>query len=232
MKATITGVSIDNGTITAVYSTGTVKRYPTDKIPGTVQAWIDSHNTAQVTASEQIPTDTEPADITTEQVKALDTAQTPAEDPEPITAAVIPASDPDITTEPVTESEPADLTRRNTDPAQLTPASDPRQIITEPARHQTASQAVMLGLCLSLAVVWFVVRNLAELAIIALYNVACHVWDNRQDIIQRSKAITAYAFRQIVTAAVTTATATRAATIQTAKTAAILIYTAGILASR
>ena len=44
MKATIQNVTIQNGKAVVNYSTGTVREYPADKMPKTVQIWIEEHN--------------------------------------------------------------------------------------------------------------------------------------------------------------------------------------------
>ena len=51
-KAIITNVTITETTYTATYSSGTVKKGSLDKIPRTVQAWIEKH---QTTETEQEP---------------------------------------------------------------------------------------------------------------------------------------------------------------------------------
>lgn len=44
MKATIQNVTIQNGKAVVNYSTGTVREYPADKMPKTVQTWMEEHN--------------------------------------------------------------------------------------------------------------------------------------------------------------------------------------------
>lgn len=39
----ITNVTIENGTATVTYITGTVRKYPEDNLPKTVQSWMEAH---------------------------------------------------------------------------------------------------------------------------------------------------------------------------------------------
>ena len=50
------------------------------------------------------------------------------------------------------------------------------------ARSQRASEAVMLGVCLTLAVIWHILKESAVLLAIATATAACIIWNNRQEI--------------------------------------------------
>ena len=119
-KATITKVTVDNSINTAyvIYSTGTEKVYPADKLPKTVQAWVEknSQKEPEVEEPEEPEATEEPAEEVTEEPEL----------PVPLL---------EVTPEPAQE-EPA--------PEVITP--EPRQTHTEPRRAVQKKQVKTLSL--------------------------------------------------------------------------------------
>ena len=92
-KATITKVTVDNSINTAyvTYSTGTEKVYPADKLPKTVQAWVEKNAQKEPEVEEpeepEATKEPEPAEEATEKpelsVPLSEAAQEPAQEPTP-----------------------------------------------------------------------------------------------------------------------------------------------------
>lgn len=57
-KATITNVTVNENTYVVTYSTGTVRKYPEDKLPQTVQSWLNQRNANINNIMEQAKTST------------------------------------------------------------------------------------------------------------------------------------------------------------------------------
>ena len=189
-KSNIISVVRTWGRYGVVYDTGLRRSYSADNLPKTVQAWLDAKQI-------QDEPDQEPA---------AEPETEPGSDPEP--EAEVEAEAVEIVLEPIiTDPEYHDTP---------IPPRDELQRGSDPARHPAASQAVILWMCLSLAAVVFVILSLAELATIALYNVAWHLWSDRERILARILAriqsAAAGSIRMAAAGAVTAAEATIAAT--------------------
>ena len=111
-KSTIINVTVNEVNVSVTYSTGTEKTYPADKLPKTVQAWIEE-NERDIAQIEQ-----EVAQTEQEVAQELDHETVQAvEDPELPVPVFEPVVEPEIevveAVEAAVEQEPAQETRHN-----------------------------------------------------------------------------------------------------------------------
>lgn len=108
MKATITNVTLKDGMYLATYSTGTVKKYRPDALPGTVRAWMDANvgedasNMAEPVAFTETETKAEPvAKVVADKEEAKVVVMPARAEVVPVAKAVAVMAEPEKVAEPV-----------------------------------------------------------------------------------------------------------------------------------